>query len=480
MGQALYRKYRSKSLGDIVGQDAVMAALGNAIKTGKFSHAYLFTGPRGVGKTSVARILAHLVNDLEYTSDQLPIDIIEIDAASNRRIDEIRDLREKVMIAPVSSKYKVYIIDEVHMLTREAFNALLKTLEEPPAHVIFILATTEAHKLPETIVSRTQKYSFKLASTKEIIKLLGSIAKKEKINIDQDALRILADHSGGSLRDAVSLLDQVRHTDSAIDSNSVQLSLGLPDQDLVTQIIEYIKSGDSAKLLNCLKGSFQNGTNANTLASLLIANIRQQILDNKLALDHKLALQLMQELLEVASGPQAETRLEIALMNYQLQVNEPKTATIASSSHISPPLTISEPVSRKKLKAEEPTTATTSPNTDSQPLSQEIWLTALQQIKNKHSTLYSFLNSAQSQINGNQITVNFKHAFHAKRASDSNNKQILLNALSELGVADCSINYEHHKPTAIKKEQPTTPHSTNKVTAVDNVAAVFGGAEVIE
>ena len=157
MGKALYRKYRPKSLSEVVGQKHITDTLANAIKSGRISHAYLLTGPRGTGKTSIARILAHEVNGLEYTSDQTELDIIEIDAASNRRIDEIRDLRDKVHILPTSNKYKVYIIDEVHMLTREAFNALLKTLEEPPAHVVFILATTELSKVPDTIVSRSAR-----------------------------------------------------------------------------------------------------------------------------------------------------------------------------------------------------------------------------------------------------------------------------------------------------------------------------------
>ncbi|MEN9380090.1 MAG: hypothetical protein RJB15_1786, partial [Pseudomonadota bacterium] len=169
MGQALYRKYRSRSLDEIVGQDHVTSTLKQAIKQGRISHAYLLTGPRGVGKTSIARILAHEINELPYEDDSTHIDIIEIDAASNRRIDEIRELRDKVNIAPTSAKYKVYIIDEVHMLTKEAFNALLKTLEEPPAHVVFILATTDAHKLPETIVSRTQRFSFKPVDKPRVI-----------------------------------------------------------------------------------------------------------------------------------------------------------------------------------------------------------------------------------------------------------------------------------------------------------------------
>src|SRR6201996_9324428 len=161
MGQALYRKYRPRSLDQVAGQAHITKTLKNALDKGAISHAYLFTGPRGVGKTSIARILAHEINGLPYTDDSMHLDIIEIDAASNRRIDEIRDLRDRVSIAPTTAKYKVYIIDEVHMLTKEAFNALLKTLEEPPEHVVFILATTEVHKLPETIISRTQRFTFK-------------------------------------------------------------------------------------------------------------------------------------------------------------------------------------------------------------------------------------------------------------------------------------------------------------------------------
>src|SRR3990167_544034 len=197
MGQALYRKNRPKSFAEVIGQEQITETLEKAIKDGRISHAYLLAGPRGVGKTSVARILAHEVNKLTYKDESIHLDIIEIDAASNRRIDEIRDIRQKVHIAPTSAKYKVYIIDEVHMLTKEAFNALLKTLEEPPEHCIFILATTEVHKLPETIISRTQRFTFKPVEKDKAIAHLKSIAKKEGIDIEPTALDLLADHGSG-------------------------------------------------------------------------------------------------------------------------------------------------------------------------------------------------------------------------------------------------------------------------------------------
>ena len=235
MGQALYRKYRSKSLGEVIGQEHVTNTLANALKSGRVSHAYLLSGPRGVGKTSIARILAHEINSLTYDGEA-HLDIIEIDAASNRRIDEIRDLRDRVNTAPAHAKYKVYIIDEVHMLTKEAFNALLKTLEEPPAHVVFILATTEAHKLPETIVSRTQRYSLRPAPEELVVGHLREIADGEKIVIDDDALTLVARHGEGSFRDSISLLDQASSVSEHVTRADVERILGLAPDEYIAQL----------------------------------------------------------------------------------------------------------------------------------------------------------------------------------------------------------------------------------------------------
>ena len=272
--KALYRKYRPLKLEDVVGQEQVTVALKNAISQNKFSHAYLFTGPRGTGKTTVARIFAHQINGFSYELEDDYVDIIEIDGASNRGIDDIREIREKAMIKPTLGKYKVYIIDEVHMLTREAFNALLKTLEEPPKHVIFVMATTDLNKVPATILSRAQVYHFKLVDSNTILNHLKNICQKEHIKITDEALGIVVKRGGGSFRDSLSLLEQISTlSKNEIDRKMVEDAIGLPEEANIDELLMAYASGDVVKITTILKGLFELGVRIEPIVSEMIAKI---------------------------------------------------------------------------------------------------------------------------------------------------------------------------------------------------------------
>ncbi len=274
MSKALYRKYRPTKLSDVVGQSQVTSVLENSLKEGKISHAYLFIGPRGTGKTSVARIFAHEINDFKYNIEDEYVDIIEIDGASNRGVDNIRELREKVLIAPTSGKYKVYIIDEVHMLTKEAFNALLKTIEEPPENVVFILATTDGYKVPPTITSRTQVFTFKLADFETMKTHLRKIANAENIKIEDVALGEVVRRGGGSFRDSLSLLDQI----STLPGDNITLSivenaLGLPSGEKIKSLIAASASSNIADITAILRDILSTGVKPETIIEEMISRI---------------------------------------------------------------------------------------------------------------------------------------------------------------------------------------------------------------
>ena len=271
---ALYRRYRSQTFAEVVGQEHVTRTLRNAIATGQVAHAYLLAGPRGIGKTSIARIIAKAVN-CPKTKNGDPcdacdncvqiregrfLDLIEIDAASNRGVDEMRDLREKVRFAPSQGTYKVYVIDEAHQLTSDAFNALLKTLEEPPPYVIFVLATTESQKIPATIVSRTQRFDLRRIPHKTMVQQLASIAKSEKMQVEPAALEAISRHAQGSLRDAESLLDQVAtFAEGKVRVEDVDELLGATDWEETSVLFDAIAANDASKAVGLVRTLVDDG-----------------------------------------------------------------------------------------------------------------------------------------------------------------------------------------------------------------------------
>lgn len=293
--QVLYRKYRPKSFDEVVGQEHITRILQNAVRLGRVAHAYLFSGPRGTGKTTIARLLAKSVN-CEKNKDGKPcntcetcntlasghsLDLVEIDAASSRGIDEIRELREAVRLSPARAKYKVYIIDEVHMLTKEAFNALLKTLEEPPAHAIFILATTELEKVPETIVSRCQHFEFKKIPAAAIVEKLERVVKAEGIKAEPAALELLAFFADGGLRDAESMLGQVLagHDKPKLEEKDVRFILGAPEAEFVSALINFVKDKNAAGALELINQVIDEGVDPQLYAKLIIRQVRDMLLD---------------------------------------------------------------------------------------------------------------------------------------------------------------------------------------------------------
>ena len=450
MSQALYRKYRSRSLDEVLGQDHVTSILRRALEQGKIAHAYLLTGPRGVGKTSVARILAHEINHLPYDDDSSNLDIIEIDAASNNGVDDIRALREKAQVAPVSAPKKVYIIDEVHMLSKSAFNALLKTLEEPPEHVVFILATTDADKLPATILSRVQQFFFRPIPTEIMTRQLINIAKKEGFAIEEDAARLIAERSRGGFRDGISTLDQLSilaTSDQPLTANMVTEYLGLSDATMLDNLLDSYPSDDNEKVLNIFQELENSGANSVVVLHQLLSIARNRLRKNPNLVG------LVQQLIEVDRHPHPDLKLLTIFMNSNSQPTEKPIApkkNIAQATTQKPtekPTSIKpaepakpteKPIEKEEKPAEPAKKPAAKPKKTDAPLELN-WEKVIERAKEKSLGLVSLLQKSQWSFDGEKLIIYAGSAFYKKKLDDAKNKPLISEIISEETAMDLEI-----------------------------------------
>lgn len=475
MSQALYRKYRPTKLTDVVGQEQITTVLNNALKEGKISHAYLFIGPRGTGKTSVARIFAHAVNGFDYQIEDHYLDIIEIDAASNTGVDNIRELREKAMIAPTKGKYKVYIIDEVHMLTKSASNALLKTLEEPPEHVIFIMATTDAHKVPITISSRTQVHTFKLAAPEVMQAHLRKIADAEKIKITDEALKIVVRRGGGSFRDSLSLLDQIASlSDQEITANLLNSALGLPQEQSIQELLRAYLGQDSTKIRQILQDLLNTGIKPEILASECIETILHD--------DRGQLIPLLAKLPEI-QPPFPEAKLLLAFLSPSQSLSAP--TAIPPQSVKTAPQTLSQeptpaPKTAKAVKiAEKPEYQPTppseavetpvAPKNSEKPANTTIatdfnWDNLLSTIHDINTAIYNQLLKVEHNFDGSTLHIYPTLSFTKKILEKPGNHQILATQLPGIALVIHDI------------DESQTPEDST----ISQISAIMGGVKEVK
>lgn len=514
MSKALYRKYRSKNLTEVVGQSHITTVLQGAIEQGKVAHAYLFTGPRGVGKTSIARILAHQLNNLPYDEEQNHPDIIEIDAASNNSVEDIRDLRERIQVAPFSAKYRIYIIDEVHMLSKSAFNALLKTLEEPPAHAIFILATTDSHKLPATIISRTQQFNFHLISAEDVINHLDFIARSEGITISRDALAILAEKGGGSFRDSISLLDQISSLGKEgeeISGEKVEQILGLAPKKAIFNLIEAFETQNIAQILSLVKELTTSGADLRSFLDQFLSEVKK-LLPQKPHL-----VRLISPLISAKNSPFIETeilttliavpqdfvmapamvggsdsaevealRAEISSLKSEISrlkagnsnqnfVEEKSSLKIEGASTKNKIATekTSPKVEEKSNSTDEESksgaeTSPTEEKTSTKDANGEFnWTIFVRSVKEKAMGLGSILGTAQHKIENNQVKIYTGSKIKKNQIEKAQNRTIIAEVLTEMGAENWQIEaFAENKPF----DDPT----------LANVAAIMGGGTEVK
>jgi DNA polymerase-3 subunit gamma/tau len=452
---------------EIKGQDHVTKLLKNAVKGNQISQAYLFVGSRGTGKTSTARILAKAVNCKKPKSDGNPcneceyctsittgrfMDLIEIDAASNRGIDQIRELKEKIEFSPSEGKFKVYIIDEVHMLTTEAFNALLKTLEEPPVHVIFILATTDVHKLPPTILSRCQRYDFRLGTDKELTDFVKDIAKREKINIHEDALDIVVQNAKGSYRDALSTLDVIYSGQdskkSEITGQEARKILGLPDFDTVIQLLKSLVDGNGSKALDLVEEQEQKGVNLqqftgyvlDILREILVGKIKGK-LDKKYEFAQDVDIKVLHRLINLFL--EAENRIRYA--NNQALVIEMIIPEMMKEG-VGKDIEIVNRDVKKRIpeSKEEPKKEEKVEESEYEDISVKVikdrWEEFVNEIKPFNGHLYAFLGSAEiKNFDKGTLYVEVPFQFHKERMEVPTSRNAISETFKKIYGRTCNI-----------------------------------------
>ncbi|MCL1930026.1 DNA polymerase III subunit gamma/tau [Candidatus Saccharibacteria bacterium] len=420
MSEALYRKHRSRGLDEIIGQDHVTDILKVVIKDKKPSHAYLFTGPRGVGKTSLARILAHEFNELPYEKNSL--DIIEIDAASHGGVDDARDLRDKAVISPSELKYKVYIIDEVHMLSRQAFDALLKLIEEPPAHTIFIMATTEVDKVPATIKSRAHQYHLRLAPQEIIAKHLKNIAQKESLAHEPEALTLLAELGAGSFRDAISLLDQV--SGEAITVETVERVFGLTTQRQIDEIISAMSERNTERLYEILSAARERGSSGIGLADQIIRHLE------KLAPSEPRYFELIDRLLDVRKSTAPNLKLMAILANW----SAPVAASLKSETPKNEPAKKSEKKTEYKVveeKVNDPAISQKIEETTPPARHQINWLDVVDEIAKTNPMVATNLRKSEHAFDGNKLTITPATSLTYKTTNSAKNLKLIVETIRD-------------------------------------------------
>lgn len=442
--RTLYRKYRPTKLSEVIGQPQVTEPLTHALQSGQIAHAYLFIGPRGTGKTSVARIFAHAVNGFDYQIEDHYLDIIEIDAASNTGVDNIRELREKATIAPATGQYKVYIIDEVHMLSKSAANALLKTLEEPPKHVIFILATTDAHKVPITISSRTQSFTFKLADAEVMHAHLRHIANAEQIKITDDALALIVRRGGGSFRDSLSLLDQISTlTKDEISAEAVEKALGLPASQTLTELLSAYASHNSDSIRQLVQTLLSTGLKPEIIASELITAILSDPNPQLLPLLDKLT---------TVQAPFPEVKLLLAFLTVV-----PTNPTPPKPVQQSQP---SKPAPTPTPSSDDPSPTQTFTATDFN------WQTFLEQVHELNEAVYLQLQKTSYQLKNDTLHLYPQQKFTKTILERPNNRQLLGRLLPGLKL---TIHAPGSNP-APATEDPT----------LSQISAIMGNVQAID